>query len=93
MDRVELILEAARAVFELPPNELDPPLLETIGYIAYANADFDLAQKAWDQYRSSASLPAIKAAMYANIDSAREAWKAELQYRELDKGATILLWN
>ncbi len=85
LDRVEHVLESARVVLEFPPAELDAPLIESIGYIGYANCDFDLAQKAWDMYSQNASLPALKNAMYLNIENARKLWEAELEQRQLDQ--------
>jgi cyclophilin family peptidyl-prolyl cis-trans isomerase len=84
-DSVDHLTKAARAIFENPPSALDPKFLNAIGYIGYATNDFDLARKAWDQYKKTSSLPAMYDAMYKNIDQAAAKWEVELQQRELDK--------
>jgi cyclophilin family peptidyl-prolyl cis-trans isomerase len=65
-------------------RELTNKAYEEIGYVGYANHDFDLAEKAWSKLVESKSITPITNLYLKSIDGMRLRWEDESKQRQAD---------
>lgn len=82
-DMYEGLLPIARSVISRKiavPNSI----LEAIGYIGYANNDYELAEEAWTRLATVGTLPKLIAFTLPILTEQRQKWQRELSQRQAD---------
>ncbi len=83
-DLYDGLLPIAKALFE-NATDLSDNAYEEIGYVGFANHDFDLAEEAWGKISDSASLKPITKFYLNSIDQLRLRWEDESKMRLADR--------
>jgi peptidylprolyl isomerase len=83
-DMYEGLEPMARAFLDRQ-QDLPASLLESIGYIGYANNDHDLAEAAWARLRQISPVPQGIEIALESMDAQREKWKEEVSRRTADQ--------
>ncbi len=65
-------------------RELTTKAYEEMGYVGYANHDFDLAEKAWSKIAKSPSIKPITKFYLKSIEGTRLRWEDESKQRQAD---------
>jgi cyclophilin family peptidyl-prolyl cis-trans isomerase len=66
-------------------EEIEPSLLESIGFTGYANNDYDLADRAWRKLSQVQPLPSLVDFLWRSIPTQRERWEQEQRIREREQ--------
>jgi cyclophilin family peptidyl-prolyl cis-trans isomerase len=78
-------LEPMAQAFLDRQQDIPASLLESIGYIGYANNNHDLAEAAWSRLRKTASVPQGIELALEGMAAQREKWNEELSRRAADE--------
>ncbi len=73
------------SVFLARKEDIPAPLLESIGYIGYANNDHDLAEAAWSRLRQTDKVEEGIELALESMAEQREKWKQEFSRRAADE--------
>jgi cyclophilin family peptidyl-prolyl cis-trans isomerase len=82
-DLYDGLLPIAKTLFE-NASDLSEKAYEEIGYVGFANHDFDLAEEAWRKIADSNSMKPITKFYQSSIDQLRLRWEDELKARQAD---------
>ncbi len=83
-DAFEGNLEIAQALFRHDKN-LAPKVLDGIGFTAYANGDFELAEAAWTELAKTTKLSDEARVSLLFMPQAKQVWGEELASRKADE--------
>lgn len=80
LDRMDGWLEAAKAIVNAKKLDREEVLVAA-GLVAYANSDFDFTEECINRSQGQNGLPVVKPRYIAEIDSLRQKWVRELEFR------------
>jgi cyclophilin family peptidyl-prolyl cis-trans isomerase len=66
-------------------EDIQPSLLESIGFTGYANNDYDLADQAWRRLSQLQSLPPLVDFLWRSLPTQRDRWERERRIRDREQ--------